>query len=280
MSSPESEIKLGFSPCPNDTFIFDAMVHGKIDTEGLSFAYNLSDVENLNRMALSGEYDITKMSYAFFPFVSGRYQMLNAGGALGYKCGPLLISKNEIKLSDISKCSVAIPGRHTTANFLFSIMFPDANNRKEMLFSEIEDAVLRGDADAGVIIHESRFTYMHKGLLKLIDLGESWEEKTGMPVPLGGIAVRRSFPHELKLSVDRIVKRSVEYAMANPCSGYDFIKANAQEMDHGVIYKHIGLYVNHFSVDAGEEGRNAVKKMFRLATENNLTDAVNEKIFV
>lgn len=278
--NPKSKISLGFSPCPNDTYIFDAMVHGKIDTEGLSFQYFLDDVETLNRQAFLEEYDITKLSYAAYPFVSGQYQLLNSGSALGFKCGPILISKKELKLSDINKCSVAIPGRHTTANFLFCMVFPDAANKKEMLFSDIEDAVLNEKVDAGVIIHENRFTYMHKGLLKLIDLGEFWEEQTKMPIPLGGIAVRRNFPEELKLKIDRIIKRSVEFANANPFTGFDFIKEHAQEMNDEVRYKHIELYVNKYTVDLGEEGRTAVNTMFEKAAEKNIIAGIDVDIFV
>ncbi len=276
----KSKITLGFSPCPNDTFIFDAMVHGKIDTEGLYFDYILADVEELNRRASNNELDVTKLSYFAFAFISDNYQLLNSGSALGNKCGPLLISKNEIPLSELRNYSVAIPGKHTTANFLFSIAFPDAANKQEMLFSDIENAILQDKVDAGVIIHENRFTYGQKGLVKLIDLGEYWETQTKMPIPLGGIAIKRSLPDEVKKKVDRVISRSVEYAFANPRSAYDFIKSNAQEMNEEVMYKHIELYVNKFSIDLGEEGKNAVNTMFEKAKELNIIPLMLEDIFV
>ncbi|MGD0712325.1 MAG: 1,4-dihydroxy-6-naphthoate synthase [Bacteroidales bacterium] len=278
--NPKSKITLGFSPCPNDTFIFDAMVHGKIDTEGLSFDYILADVEELNRRASNNDLDVTKLSYFAFAFISDNYQLLNSGSALGYKCGPLLISKKDIPLAELKKYSVAIPGKHTTANFLFSIAFPDATNKKEILFSDIEDAILQDKVDAGVIIHENRFTYGQKGLVKLIDLGEYWESQTEMPIPLGGIAIKRSLADEIKKKVDRVIRRSVEYAFANPRSAYDFIKSNAQEMNEEVMYKHIELYVNKFSIDLGEEGKNAVDTMYKKAIQQGIIHHLADDIFV
>ena len=255
------------------------MVHGKIDTKGLSFDFILADVEELNRRAFKGIPDVTKLSYFAYAYISDKYQLLNSGSALGNNCGPLLISKKKIDLADIHKYSIAIPGKYTTANFLFSMAFPGAGNKKEMLFSEIENAILKDTVDAGVIIHENRFTYEQKGLIKLIDLGEYWEEQTKMPIPLGGIAIKRSFPDELKQKVDKIIRRSVEYAIANPRSAYDFIKANAMEMNDDVMYKHIGLYVNKFTVDIGMEGKNAVSIMFEKALEKKIITGINKNIF-
>jgi len=256
------------------------MVHGKIDTEGLSFDYILADVEELNRRASNNDLDVTKLSYFAFAFISDNYQLLNSGSALGYKCGPLLISKKDIPLAELKKYSVAIPGKHTTANFLFSIAFPDATNKKEILFSDIEDAILQDKVDAGVIIHENRFTYGQKGLVKLIDLGEYWESQTEMPIPLGGIAIKRSLADEIKKKVDRVIRRSVEYAFANPRSAYDFIKSNAQEMNEEVMYKHIELYVNKFSIDLGEEGKNAVDTMYKKAIQQGIIHHLADDIFV
>lgn len=280
MSTIKSKITLGFSPCPNDTFIFDAMVYGKIDTESLSFDYILADVEELNRRASNNELDVTKLSYFAFAFISDNYQLLNSGSALGYKCGPLVISKKDIPLSKLKNYSVAIPGRHTTANFLFSIAFPDATNKKEMLFSDIENAILQGKVDAGVIIHENRFTYSQKGLVKLIDLGEYWETQTKRPIPLGGIAIKRSLADEVKKKVDRVIRRSVEYAFENPRSAYDFIKSNAQEMNEEVMYKHIELYVNKFSIDIGTEGKDAVNTMYKKAIEKKIIPYISKDIFI
>jgi len=280
LRTQNSKLLLGFSPCPNDTFIFDAMVHGKVDTEGLLFEYFLSDVEDLNQRAFQEELDITKLSYFAFSFVANNYQLLNSGSALGYKCGPLLISKKNIDISEINNCSIAIPGKYTTANFLFNIAFPEAINKKEYLFSEIENAILNEEVDAGVIIHENRFTYIEKGLTKLIDLGEYWEEQTKMPIPLGGIAVKRSLPDDLKQKIDRIIKRSVNFAFENPRSAYDFIKANAQEMNDEVMYKHIELYVNKFSIELGIDGKLAVSTMYEKAIEKKIINKISENIFV
>lgn len=276
----KSKISIGFSPCPNDTFIFDALVHGKINTEDLFFEPSHEDVETLNELAFKESFDVSKLSFFAYALVSDKYQLLNSGSALGYKCGPLLISKQNIDLSDIKTKKIAIPGKYTTANFLFSIAFPEATNKVEMLFSEIETAVLNGCVDAGVIIHENRFTYEQKGLKKIIDLGEYWEEQTRMPVPLGGIAIRRSLDEETKQKIDRMIRGSVEYAFANPHSGYDYIKANAQEMDEKVIYKHIELYVNKFSVNLGDEGRKAIQRMFDIALKNNVIPGIHREIFI
>jgi len=256
------------------------MVHGKVDTEDLSFDYLLSDVEDLNQRAFREELDVTKLSYFAYSFISGNYQLLNSGSALGYKCGPLLISKKNKNISELKNYTVAIPGKYTTANFLFSIAFPETTTKKEFLFSEIENAILNDKVDAGVIIHENRFTYTEKGLIKLIDLGEYWEEQTKMPIPLGGIAVKRSLPEDLKKKIDRIIKRSVEYAFENPRSAYDFIKSNAQEMNDDVMYKHIGLYVNKFSVDLGIEGKQAVNSMYQKAIEKKIIVNISNNIFV
>ena len=262
-------ITLGFSPCPNDCFIFDAMLHGKINTEGLEFKVFMEDVETLNQKAFRGELDVTKLSYHAYAHLTKNYQLLNAGSALGNNCGPLLIT-NKDDLTGLvsqlrspnSRLKIAIPGKYTTANFLLSLAFPEATNKIEMVFSEIEDAVLTGKVDAGLIIHENRFTYEQKGLKKIIDLGEYWETLAKAPIPLGGIVIKREFDEDLKKKVDRVLRKSVEYAFANPKSSLNFVKANAQEMSEEVMYKHIDLYVNNYSVDLGEEGKRAVQLLF------------------
>ncbi|TND04533.1 MAG: hypothetical protein FD123_3802 [Bacteroidetes bacterium] len=241
---------LGFSPCPNDCFMFDAMIHGRIDTEGLSFDLCMDDVETLNRRAFAGEADITKLSYHAFAYCTDQYDLLDAGSALGRNCGPLLISKRDISPDEIrsGKLQIAIPGKYTTANFLLGLAFPEAANKTELVFSAIEDAVLNGKADAGLIIHENRFTYAARGLKKIIDLGEFWESATGLPIPLGGIAVRRSLPGETREKINRVLRKSVEFAFANRSASLPFVKTHAQEMSEEVMYKHIDLYVNNFSV--------------------------------
>jgi 1,4-dihydroxy-6-naphthoate synthase len=190
------KLSLGFSPCPNDTFIFDAMVHGRIDTEGLEFDYFLADVEELNRKAFKGEVQITKMSYHAYAYAAHNYLILDSGSALGRKNGPLLISKREISTDELESARIAIPGKYTTANLLFSIAWPGAIKKTEYLFSDIEKALLNDEVDAGLIIHETRFTYQKRGLKKIADMGEYWEKLTGMPIPLGTIVINRSVRSE------------------------------------------------------------------------------------
>lgn len=258
------KLSLGASPCPNDCFIIDAIVHRRIDLEGLEFDVRLDDVEALNRAAFAGELDVTKLSYHAFAFCADRYVALNAGSALGRNCGPLLISKRHIEAAEVAAggLTIAIPGRYTTANFLLGFAFPSATRRTEMVFSDIEGALLAGAVEAGVIIHENRFTYGAKGLQKIIDLGEHWERETGYPIPLGGIVARRALPQDVVERVDRIVRRSVEYAFANPDASLPYVREHAQEMSEDVMYQHIRLYVNVYSIDLGADGRNAVKLLF------------------
>jgi 1,4-dihydroxy-6-naphthoate synthase len=274
------KLTLGFSTCPNDTFIFDAIIHKKVDTEGLEFDVVLADVEELNRNAFTGNIDVTKLSYHAFAYVANNYKLLTSGSALGYKNGPLLISKRKIYREEVADLKVAIPGKYTTANLLFSIAFPKVKEKKEYLFSDIEEAILDGEVDAGVIIHENRFTFENKGLKKIIDLGEDWEEKTKSPIPLGGIVIQRKFDIEVQQKVNRVLKRSVEFALANPNSGYRFVKNYAQEMNDDVIRKHIDLYVNNFTVDLGEIGKKAVKTLFDEAGNKRIIESVQDDIFV
>ena len=276
----QSPISIGFSPCPNDCFIFDAIVHNRIDTEGLNFRFVMEDVEALNKKAFHQEIDVTKLSYYAYAHLTTHYVLLDAGSALGNKCGPLLISKVKHPSSQIPALKIAIPGKYTTANLLFSLAFPTARNKVEMIFSDIENAVLSGKVDAGLIIHENRFTYKDNGLKKNIDLGEFWEKLTKAPIPLGGIVVKRNLPTEQKQKINRILKRSVKYALNNPLESLDFIKANAQEMSQKVIYKHINLYVNKFSVDLGEEGRGAVELLFEKAAVNKLIPEIKNKLMI
>jgi len=254
------KLTLGFSPCPNDTFIFDALVHHKIDTEGLDFEVVFADVEQLNKWAFQGKLDITKLSYNAFTHCVNDYALLDSGSALGNNCGPLLIKKPNTILTNKSK--IAIPGKYTTANMLLSIAFPKNQNKVETLFSEIENEVLEGRVDAGLIIHENRFTYQEKGLEKVKDLGEFWEEETGLPIPLGGIVVKRELPLATQHKIERVLRKSVEYAFANPNSSADYVKFHAQEMEREVVDAHIALYVNDCSVSLGEQGKKAVEMLF------------------
>ena len=254
------KLTLGFSPCPNDTFFFDALVHHKIDAEGLEFDVVLADIEQLNKWALEGKLDITKLSYNAFTNCVSDYVLLDSGSALGRNCGPLLIKKPEAILTRESK--IAIPGKYTTANMLLNMSYPHYKNKIEILFSDIEDDIINGNVDAGIIIHENRFTYKEKGLEKVKDLGELWEEETGLPIPLGGIGIKRALSFEVQEKMERVLRESVEYAFANPNSSADYVKYHAQEMEKEVIDAHINLYVNDFSISLGIEGREAVELLF------------------
>jgi len=273
-------LTLGFSPCPNDTFIFDAMVHGRIDTEGLEFDYFLADVEELNRRAFEGRVDITKMSYHAYAYAAKDYLILDSGSALGRKNGPLLISKRTIKPEELNNALIAIPGKYTTANLLFSMAWPDAVNKKEYLFSDIEDALLNMEVDAGLIIHETRFTYQKKGLQKIADMGEYWEKLTSLPIPLGTIVINRSVPEDIALKINRILKRSLEYAYHDSVASFDFVVSNAQEMDKNVMNNHIKLFVNEFTSDLGYEGRAAIEKLFSVARAVEVIPELPPRIFL
>lgn len=274
------KLTLGYSPCPNDTFIFDAMVHHKIDTEGLDFEVTLADVEELNQKAFKQELDITKLSYHAFGSLTNEYILMNSGSALGSGVGPLLIAKKEYSAVEVDQLKIAIPGKFTTANFLLSIAFPNATNKVEMLFSDIEQAVIDGKVDAGLIIHENRFTYHQRGLHKIMDMGAFWEAKTNALIPLGGIVLRRTFDEALQQKIDRVLRRSIEFAFANPESCMDYVRANAQEMEEEVMKKHIELYVNEYSVDLGEKGRYAVESLFNLAVQKEIIAEVHPQIFI
>ena len=267
------KLTLGFSPCPNDTFIFDAMVNNKIDTKGMQFDFVMEDVETLNRWAEQGKLDITKLSYNTFLHTVNNYALLHSGSALGKGVGPLLISKKPLDLANIADFKIAIPGFKTTANLLLSLAFPNAKNKTEILFSEIEERVLSGEFDAGLIIHESRFTYAQKGLTKLIDLGDWWENAANAAIPLGGIVVRRSFDKELCATIDNIIKQSLAYSWSTYPVLSGFVKDNAQEMEEDVMRKHIDLYVNEYSTDLGDTGRRAIQTLFDKASQSGLLKA-------
>lgn len=281
------ELTLGFSPCPNDTFIFDALIHGKIDTEGLSFKVFFDDVETLNQKALRGELDITKLSFHAFAYVAEKYALLDAGSALGFGVGPLLICKkenlerieSELKTANC-KLKTGIPGKYTTANFLLGVAYPQLVENQEMVFSEIEEALLNDEIDLGLIIHENRFTYQAKGLHKVMDLGAYWEEFSGCAIPLGGIVVNRNLPLEVQEKVNRLVRKSVEFAFENPKSGIEFIREHAQAMDEEVMYKHIELYVNQYSVNLGLEGRKAIDTLFEITTKNGVIPSITKSLYV
>jgi len=259
------ELQLGFSPCPNDTFIFDALVNNKIDTEGITFKVELQDVQTLNTWAKQERLDVSKISYGVLPNILNAYIVLNSGGALGMGVGPLLIAKQDAESIIERDFTVAMPGRDTTAHMLFSLAFPHILRKRFLVFNEIEDAVLNGVVDAGVIIHENRFTYMQKGLIKLLDLGNYWEQNTGVAIPLGGIVMRRELGEDLIKKVDGLIKQSVEYAFKNNYESLTpYIKEHAQEMSEEVMKQHINLYVNDYSKDLGSDGKKAVMKLLEV----------------
>ena len=266
------KLSLGFSPCPNDTFIFDALVNKKIDTEGLDFDIHLEDVQTLNNFALEDRLDFSKISYGVLPLLLNTHTLLNSGGAMGNGVGPLLISKNEnITAGDVNDLRIAIPGKNTTAYLLFSFVYPNAKNISFYVFNEIEAAVLSGEVDAGVIIHENRFTYAQKGLYKITDLGAQWETKTKSPIALGGIVASNRMPKPIMQQVDQLIAKSVEYAFNNYPAISEYVSSHAQEMSEAVMRQHIDLYVNDFSRDMGDTGKNAIETLVRIYQQMNPT---------
>jgi len=262
--------------------MFDAIVHERIDLEGLTFSVRMADVEALNTSALAGEADVTKLSYHAYAYCARDYVLLDAGSALGRNCGPLLVSKRAIAKAEVAagRLRIAIPGKYTTANLLLGLAFPAAEDKTELVFSEIEPALLADAYDAGLLIHENRFTYEARGLKKIVDLGEFWEGETGAPIPLGGIVIKRSLPDEVKQAVNRVLRRSVEYAFAHREASLPFVRVHAQEMSDDVMYRHIDLYVNEYSVDLGAEGRRAVELLFERASRTGIVPAVKDKLFL
>lgn len=281
-------IQLGFSPCPNDTFIFDALVNGKIDTGELRFEPVMEDVQTLNEMALRGALPVTKISFGALPLVAEQYVTLNAGGALGSGVGPLLVSSMPIPDSAVKQCLIAIPGRNTTAHVLFSLAYPEATQKAFLRYDEIEDFVLQGPRSlekiqalrAGVIIHENRFTYQEKGLVKHVDLGTFWEKETGHPIPLGGILAKRSLPTDLLLRIETLIRKSIEFSFAQGAQLSDFVKAHAREMDEQVMWQHIRLYVNEYSTDFGEGGRAAIRKFVQTHSAINKLPVELSQLFI
>lgn len=271
------KLTLGFSPCPNDTFIFEALVNNKIDNEGIEFDVVLEDVQTLNQWAIEGKLDITKLSYGVLPLVIDNYIVMNSGSALGRGVGPLLIANDEIKMTHVEDHLIAIPGENTTAHLLFSLAYPNAVNKVFLRYDAIENFVLDGKG-LGVIIHENRFTYEAKGLKKIIDLGDFWETKTGNPIPLGGIVIKKEIDAAIQKKVDRLIKKSIEYAFSKYPELNDYIRKHSQEMSEEVMRKHIDLYVNDYSIDLGNQGKYAIITLMK--AHRHFTDICNiDKIF-
>ena len=275
------KISFSFSPCPNDCFMFDAIANRRIELEGLELSIQLAELETLNKRAFARTADVTKLSYHAYAHCTKNYVVLDAGSALGRNCGPLLISKRAISSNEVAagKLRIVIPGKYTTANLLCSLAFPLAQNKTELVFSEIEPALLADQYDAGLIIHENRFTYEAKGLKKIIDLGEFWENETGSPVPLGGIVINRRLPDDVKHRVNRVLRRSIEYALGDREVSRDYVRQNAQEMDEEVTRRHIDLYVNQYSIDLGRDGKHAVETLFERGRAIGIIPFVKENLF-
>ncbi len=273
-------LTLGFSPCPNDTFIFHALVHGLVESEIHFEEPLLEDVETLNSWAVKGKLDVTKLSFHALGHVLDEYCILHAGSALGRGCGPLLIAAKDVDLSLGKALRIAIPGKYTTAAMLFQMYAPQCSNLVEMRFEQIMASVADGTVDAGVIIHESRFTYAEQGLVNLQDLGEWWENTSGLPIPLGCIAAKRSLGTEAIKRIDKAIKQSLEYAYDNPQKSLPYIRAYAQEMDENVMQEHIKLYVNDFSLDLGDEGMRAVRRFLDYGGQAGILPQTNIELTV
>jgi 1,4-dihydroxy-6-naphthoate synthase len=273
-------LTLGYSPCPNDTFIFYPLVHGLVDSSGFSLSERLEDVETLNRLALEKKLDISKISFHLLGFIRDDYCLLRSGGALGRGCGPLVVSSRYTDMGELRGKRIAVPGRYTTAYLLLRLFDPSLDDVAFLPFHEIMGAVASGSADAGVIIHESRFTYPGYGLKKLLDLGEWWERDTGHPIPLGGIVARRTLGEEKVSAFARMLRASVEYGLAHPDEANRYIRAHSQEMSEEVCAAHIRLYVNDFSIDLGREGEAAVNTLLSRAEAAGLVPPSRQGIFL
>jgi 1,4-dihydroxy-6-naphthoate synthase len=273
-------LTLGYSPCPNDTFIFYPLVHGVVGDPQFSFRERLEDVETLNRLALACELEITKISFHMLGFIRQEYCLLRSGGALGRGCGPLVVSGRFTEMGQLKGKRIAVPGRYTTASLLLRLFDPELDDIVFLPFHEIMVAVASGQVDAGVIIHESRFTFPEYGLTKLLDLGEWWEKESGHPIPLGGIVAKRSLGKETVAAIDRMLRASVEYGLAHPAEASAYIRAHSQEMSEEVCAAHIRLYVNSFSLDLGSEGEAAVTALLSRAEAAGLVPRSPAGIFL
>ena len=274
------QLSLGYSPCPNDTFIFYGLVHGKVPCPGIKFNQQLEDVETLNQLALKKQLDLTKISYHALGHLRENYVLLRSGGALGRGCGPLVIAAQETSMVKLRGKKIAIPGQLTTANLLLQLYSAGYENLLMLPFDKIMAAVEQGLVDAGVIIHESRFTYQQYGLKQILDLGQWWEQESGYPIPLGGILAKRDLGRQLIQQIDTALRQSIEYAYAHPQEPQSYIKQHAQELDNDVINNHIELYVNDFSLDLGEEGVQAVNSLLSRAEKRGLIPPCELPLFI
>lgn len=277
-------LTFGYSPCPNDTYIFYAMMHGKVPTLGLRFSEELLDIETLNSKALSSDLDLIKVSFHVFGQISNKYVFLRSGAALGRGCGPLIVSKKRFEIDELREKKIAIPGRHTTAYLLLRLFSPSLNSESSrihvMPFHQIIQAVSSGQVDAGLIIHESRFTYPSYGLTEVIDLGRWWEDETALPIPLGGIIAKRSLGQKCIGTLSHIVNKSITYAHANTQEPLAYVQNHSQELSEEVIRQHIDLYVNDYSIDIGVEGEKAIQELFMRAADAGVMPVIKESVFL
>ncbi|MDX2495059.1 MAG: 1,4-dihydroxy-6-naphthoate synthase [Desulfuromusa sp.] len=274
------QLSLGYSPCPNDTFIFYGLIHGKVPCPEVKFIEQLEDVETLNQLALKGQLDLTKISYHALGHLRENYVLLRSGGALGRGCGPLIIATENTSMAKLRGKKIAIPGQLTTANLLLQLYSDGYEDVLILPFNQIMDAVKQGQVDAGVIIHESRFTYQQYGLKRILDLGQWWEKESGYPIPLGGILAKRNLGARLIKKIDAALRQSIEYGYAHPQEPQDYIKQHAQELDNNVISSHIELYVNSFSLDLGDEGVKAVNCLLSRAEERGIIPPCGLPLFI
>jgi 5,8-dihydroxy-2-naphthoate synthase len=272
-------LSLGYSPCPNDTFIFYALVHKKIPIEGFSIIERLEDVETLNKLASRNELDMSKVSFHAFAHFRDEYALLRSGGALGKGCGPLVVARQGVTAIDLRRQRVAIPGEQTTAFLLLRLYDPDIQNVVVMPFDKIMQSVQQGRTDVGLIIHESRFTYQNFGLQKILDLGDWWEQSTGHPIPLGGIIMRRGLYKDLSHVMEEKIRQSIRYAQMHPREPQGYIRKNAKEMEESVTRQHINLYVNEYSLDIGTAGENAIRFLFAEAEKKGIIPRSSHDLF-
>lgn len=273
-------LTLGYSPCPNDTFVFYGLIKGKIYSGGLNFRESLLDVETLNRLALRGKFDATKVSSGALGSLLDEYCLLRSGGAMGRGCGPLLAAKGEADRHELSGKKIAIPGRLTTAYLLLRLLEPAlSENVVEMPFGEIMPAVRDGQVEGGLVIHEGRFTCAQYGLRPVLDLGELWEKETGLPLPLGSIIAKRKLGEKLIHKTEALIRESALYALSHPDEPSEYVKAHARELDDEVIKMHIALYVNAHTADMGEKGTAAVEELLRRAAHEGLIGRPSKPLF-
>lgn len=266
------KLSLAFSPCPNDTFMFHDLAMGNCCLSGLEFDIHLHDVETLNQYACQDKYDISKLSFYAYLKVHEQYDLLPTGAALGFGCGPVVVGKKAIKRSELLHHRIALPGQLTTAHLLFRLWAPEAHNKQFVTYDRILELLLSGETDYGVLIHESRFTYEQAGFQKIVDLGDWWEKKTALPIPLGCVAIRKKLPVGLAENFSSLLKRSINNSLAYPERTYEYIRQYAQEMDRSVLNRHIQTFVNQYSLDLGDEGRAAVAKLKEMAINKGIIE--------